>query len=137
MEIDEIKARLKEAADVIRRIPKVNGPQGYATAWPDFVRSATEAYGYDSLSVKPPPPSNDQIDNAWKAMEWLNYLDGKSQKMLWAWANGMAVWRLAQWHNMSEAKLRRWRDQSCQAIATKTVPAKNICVMASNQGINQ
>lgn len=119
METDEIKSRLKEAADVIRRIPKVNGPNGYATAWPDFVRNATEAYGYADLKVKPPTPSNEQIDNAWKAVEWLNILDRKSQKMLWAWANEMPVWKLAQWHSMSESKLRRWRDESCRQIAAQ------------------
>lgn len=119
MTIDEIKSRLKEAADVIRRIPKVNGPNGYASSWPDFVRSATEAYGYDDLRVKPPPPDKDQIDRAWKAVEWLNLLDRKSQKMLWAWANDMPIWKLAQWHNMSEGKLRRWRDESCKRISAQ------------------
>lgn len=117
--IDEIKDRLREAADVIRRIPKVQGPNGYQTAWPDIVRNAVEAYGYEDLKVRPPAPSNEQIDQAWEAIEWLKLLNQKDQKMIWAWANGTAIWRLAQWHGISEGKLRRWRDQCCETISNK------------------
>lgn len=117
--IDDVKKRLREAAETIRRIPKVMGPQGYGNSWPDIVRQAVEAYGYQDAWSKRPPPQNDEIDRAWEAVEWLNILDAKAQKMLWAWASGVQVWRLAQMHHVSESKLRRWRDESCAKIAKK------------------
>lgn len=119
MTIDKIKKRLRDAAEVIRRIPKPNGPNGYANCWPDVVRNAVEAYGYEDSRANSPPPTNKEIDAAWEAVEWLNYLDIKGKKMLWAWANSTPIWRLAQWHGMSEGKLRRWRDQCCETIAEK------------------
>lgn len=52
-----VRARLKEAADVFRRLP--NGERRYLSdmraKWPAVVRDTMEAYGWDAPAARRPP----------------------------------------------------------------------------------
>ena len=86
---DAIKSRLREAADVLARLPANRGPQEYGSTWPDIVRSTWErwAEGYEwhpkmqnrvmgpaRVRVRPAVPSGIEIDRMDEAMGWLNWL---------------------------------------------------------------
>tara|TARA_R110000787_G_scaffold89802_6_gene189981 strand:- start:2077 stop:2559 length:483 start_codon:yes stop_codon:yes gene_type:complete len=65
--LDEFSDILIEAACTIHRLPRA-GPRGYASGWPDWVRDAQLAYGYNAETVSLGPPSSKEIDRLDKVL---------------------------------------------------------------------
>lgn len=59
--LDEWEEMTHEAARTIVRLPPVHG-RGFRTSWPDWLRDANLAYGYNQESVRLGPPSAQEID---------------------------------------------------------------------------
>ena len=97
--------RLDLAADVMHSLPPV-GPQGYVSAWPDYVSSFADQVEQEPR-MKKPLPSPRMITQADEAMLWLRWLDKDIGEILWARAN-RKPWKRITWrHGISRATAHR------------------------------
>jgi hypothetical protein len=93
--------RLDLAADVMRSMPPVR-PQGYVSAWPDYVHGFADQVEQEAR-MKKPLPSPRMITQADEAMLWLRWVDKDIGQILWARANRKA-WKGICWqHGISRA----------------------------------
>ena len=117
-----VKHRLREAAATFwawhANQPRV-GPIGFRPSWPEIVRQAAEAYGYDSARARPAPPAPDAIDRMDAALDWLNLVSDEDRRLLWAWANGAALWRIGQRFGKSERTMHNWIARAALVIAAQ------------------
>ena len=88
--------RLDLAADVMHSLPPV-GPQGYVSAWPEYVSSFADQVEQEPR-MKKPLPSPRMITQADEAMLWLRWLDKDIGEILWARAN-RKPWKRITWHH--------------------------------------
>jgi len=97
--------RLDLAADVMRSMPPVR-PQGYVSAWPDYVHGFADQRDQEP-QMKKPLPSPRMITQADEAMLWLRRVDKDIGEILWARANRKA-WKGICWqHGISRATASR------------------------------
>ena len=97
--------RLDLAADVMHSLPPV-GPQGYVSAWPEYVSSFADQVEQEPR-MKKPLPSPRMITQADEAMLWLRWLDKDIGEILWARAN-RKPWKRITWsHGISRATAHR------------------------------
>jgi len=118
--------RLDLAADVMRSMPPVR-PQGFVSAWPDYVSTFPDQVGQEPR-MKRPLPSPRMITQADEAMLWLRWLDKDIGQILWARANRMA-WKGISWqHGISRATANRRFEYGLAVIVLrlngKAVPLK-------------
>lgn len=117
---DTIKARIEEAATTFRHWlanEPEPGPKAYGSNWPEIIRQAIEAYGYDDARVKLPVPSGPAIARMDEVFGWFDWLDREDQKLVWWRANGMAWWKFAQRYGRSESWVRRRHRETLKFIA--------------------
>ncbi len=122
MDTDAIKLRLREAADVLRRLPSTIGPKEYGSNWPDIVRSTWErwAEGYDwhpksqnrvlgpaKVRLRPAVPSGAEIDRMDEALGWLKWLGEDEADMVWSRACGITWRSLEDFDGRSRETLRK------------------------------
>jgi hypothetical protein len=88
--------RLDLAADVMRSMPSVR-PQGYVSAWPEYVSTFADQVEQEPR-MKKPLPSPRMITQADEAMLWLRWVDKDIGEILWARANRDA-WKKISWHH--------------------------------------
>ena len=118
--------RLDLAADVMRSMPPVR-PQGFVSAWPDYVSTFADQVGQEPR-MKRPLPSPRMITQADEAMLWLRWLDKDIGQILWARANRTA-WKGISWqHGISRATANRRFEYGLAVIVLrlngKAVPLK-------------
>jgi len=118
--------RLDLAADVMRSMPPVR-PQGFVSAWPDYVSTFADQVGQEPR-MKRPLPSPRMITQADEAMLWLRWLDKDIGQILWARANRKA-WKGISWqHGISRATANRRFEYGLAVIVLrlngKAVPLK-------------
>jgi hypothetical protein len=97
--------RLDLAADVMHSLPPV-GPQGYVSAWPEYVSSFADQVEQEPR-MKKPLPSPRMITQADEAMLWLRWLDKDIGEILWARANHKPWKRITWHHGISRATAHR------------------------------
>ena len=73
--------RLDLAADVMRSMPPVR-PQGYVSAWPEYVSTFADQVEQEPRMTKP-LPSPRMITQADEAMLWLRWVVVTSRKVVW------------------------------------------------------
>ena len=122
--------RLDLAADVMRSMPPVR-PQGFVSAWPDYVSTFADQVGQEPR-MKRPLPSPRMITQADEAMLWLRWLDKDIGQILWARANRKA-WKGISWqHGISRATANRRFEYGLAVIVWrlngKAVPLKRSMV---------
>ena len=106
---DEVEARLKEAADVLDRLPDRN-VQGYFNLWPAVVHDFGDLVGQKPVPMRRPPPSAAAISRMEEALAWIRLLALEDGKLVWARAEG-TPWKAICWRfgiARSTAD-RRWR----------------------------
>ena len=109
--------RLELAADVMRSMPAVR-PQGYVSAWPDYVSTFADQVGQEPR-MKRPLPSPRMITEADEALLWLRWLDKDIGQILWARANRKA-WKGITWHHgISRATASRRHEYGLAVIVWK------------------
>ncbi len=101
-----VEARLREAAETLRRLPLAR-PRGYFTAWPEPVRSVSEAHGYTPARLRPPPPPPAAIDRLDEVLGWMGWLDDEQIRLLWARAAGVPWRPLCQ--RLGRGRTTAWR----------------------------
>jgi hypothetical protein len=118
--------RLELAADVMRSMPPVR-PQGYVSAWPEYIPTFADQVGQEPR-MKKPLPSPRMITQADEAMLWLRWVDKDIGQILWARANREA-WKRITWHQgISRATAHRRFEYGLAVIVWKlngrTAPRK-------------
>ncbi|MDT8853934.1 DUF6362 family protein [Paracoccaceae bacterium Fryx2] len=100
--------RLELAADVMRAMPPVR-PQGYVSAWPEYLSSFADKVGQEPRMRKP-LPSPRMITEADETLLWLRWLEPGDARLLWLRAN-RKPWKLVCWEiGISRATAnRRWQ----------------------------
>lgn len=90
----EIEQRLEEAALTLRRLPNPagSGARGYGSSWPEVVREARHAYGYERARMRVVPSAR-EISRYEEAVGWLALLsDPVDRHIVWHRAEGYR-WR--------------------------------------------
>ena len=117
---DDVKTRLREAADVLRRYRISIGPKGYPKqCWPDVVIDHWDAYGWTDAVAHDEAPQGRELDQMDEALSWLTLVHGRDRKVLWMWANKCPQWQVAQRYGKSEGAVRHWVNQIVDVIADK------------------
>lgn len=88
----EIEERFEEAAYTLRRLPEGVGARGYGSSWPEVVRSAHHAYGYDQARPPRIVPSAQAISRMEECFDWLRLVDPEDARIIWLRAEGVR-WR--------------------------------------------
>jgi hypothetical protein len=88
--------RLDLAADVMRSLPPVR-PQGYVSAWPEYVHGFADQVEQEP-KMRRPLPSPRMITQADEAMLWLRWLEQDVAHILWARSNRWP-WKKVCWHH--------------------------------------
>ncbi len=119
--VDEVKARLAEAAAVLRllSLSARDRPLRLVSRWPDVVRQGFDAYGYSAPRVGPPAPSPAAVSRADQAVLWLLWLDGEQRRIVWARAAGVAWRRLEDMDGRSHTTLRRVEREAIDLVCRK------------------
>jgi len=103
------------------------GPIGIKTFWPEFVRQAIEAYGYNDIQIRPAMPGSQAISHMDLVFEWLGHIPQDrfvvrrivgaralvspiTQKHLYSWM------RLAKVLGADRRGIVRWHEQGIAAI---------------------
>lgn len=76
---DLVSARFRSTWDTLRRMPRVRGPDGARSTWPETVQDAITAYGYTEVEVRLPAPRPRAIDEAEEVFGWFKHFDGKQE----------------------------------------------------------
>jgi hypothetical protein len=118
---DEVKARLAEAAVVLRALSlgARDRPLRLVSRWPDVVRQGFDAYGYSSPRLRPPAPSPAAVSRADQSVLWLLWLDGEQRRVVWARAMGIAWRRLEDMDGRSHTTLRRVERDAIDVVCRK------------------
>lgn len=103
-----VEARLESAADVFHSLPATR-PQGYFSAWPEYLHSFADKVGQEPR-MRRPQPSPQAITQAEAALLWLRWLEPADARLLWLRAN-RTQWKPICWElGMSRATAnRRWQ----------------------------
>ena len=84
--VEEVRERLADAADTLRRLPKPPGlERSLQSPWPDTLREWL-AYGDARTQVKRSAPSPQAIDRLDEVLSWIgpNHLTAEQRAILWA-----------------------------------------------------
>ena len=105
----QVQDRLELAAGVMRQMPGVM-PQGYLSAWPEYLYSFADKVGQQP-QMRRPRPSPRAITQAEEAMLWLRWLEPADARLVWLRAN-RTQWKPICWElGISRATAnRRWEN---------------------------
>lgn len=110
---EAIGRRMVEAADTLRRLPRVE-LRNRMTAWPDVAQDSARywiAYGKEPAVARPAAPSPVAIREMDEVLGWMLLLSGADRKLAWARASGFTWRKLEVMDGRSSVTLRkRWRD---------------------------
>lgn len=89
--VQMVEDTLTEAAQTLKRLP-MDRPRGFISSMPTPVRTLSESYGWDEVTVRLPPPSAAAIDRLDEALGWMAWLEDEQVRVVWARAGGVP-WR--------------------------------------------
>lgn len=118
MVVAMVKARLREAAATLKRmrLEKWDYPSQRAAWWPDVVRLASDAYGYQDTHVARSSPQPQAIDRMEEVLGWLLWLENGSQRLVWARAERLTWRQLETNDGRSRETLRKVYDKALAVI---------------------
>jgi hypothetical protein len=91
--VEEVRERLADAGDTLRRLPKPPGlERSLQAAWPDMLRDWL-AYGWDRTQVKRAAPTPQAITRLDETLAWLHILSPTQRMVLWAREAEHMTWR--------------------------------------------
>ncbi|MFQ5985298.1 MAG: DUF6362 family protein [Alphaproteobacteria bacterium] len=114
----KVERRLVEAVDTLRRLPAPR-VQRRLTRWPDFVRTAHEAYGYHAVAPGLGAAAPEAIGRMEGALLWLRWLSPTAQRILWSRASGFSWRRIAAFAGKAPNTCRAWYMAGLKHIADR------------------
>lgn len=117
----EVRARLKEAAAVLRALALTgrDRPAKLAAHWPEVVRDGFEASAAAPMRNRPPAPRPAAVTRADAAVAWLYWTEAAERRVLWARALGVPWRRLEDMDGRSHTTLRKVEAAGCEAICRR------------------
>lgn len=118
----DIRARLEEAADTLRRLPyprEYAGLRGEKIGMPDYVRNVWEHYGKDEARIPRMPPTAAAIDRLDEALTWLHWLEQADARLVFMRALRIGWKRVCAEHRMSRTTAWRVWTASLMEIARR------------------
>ncbi len=118
---DTVRLWLEQAADTLRRLPDRERPYiyGRVSAWPEIVRSAAEAYGYDDARTRSGPPEASAIDNLGRVIVWFGWLPTNWRRIVWGRACGVPGSKIARRIGCNRATIWRTEKRARTQIAQR------------------
>jgi hypothetical protein len=110
--VEEVRERLADAGDTLRRLPKPPGlERSLQAAWPDILRDWL-AYGWDKTQVKRAAPTPQAITRLDESLAWMHLLSPSQRMVLWAREAERMSWRRISYcdHAMGHGKGRGIRQ---------------------------
>jgi len=113
-----VKARLREAAATLKRmkLERWDYPSQRLAWWPEVVRQASDAYGYQETHVARSAPAPAAIDRMEEALKWLLWLENGHQKLVWGRAERLTWRQLEVADGRSRETLRKAHDMALAVI---------------------
>lgn len=112
---ERVEDRLREAADVMRRLPPVR-VQGYFSTWPAIAHDFADRVGRELQRMRRPPPSPDAITRAEATLLWLRWLEVEDARLVWMRAE-RARWReICQRFGIARSTANRRYDYALAVI---------------------
>ncbi len=127
--VAEVEGRLCEAVDTLKRLPVPDIQRGM-TAWPEILRSASEAYGYNDVRTRLAPASAAAIDRLEETLQWLKWLPRKAQQILWSRAEGFSWRRIAKFVGKAPNTCKAWHLAGLHHIASRLNDKKKVAQSA-------
>lgn len=130
MDAETVIYRLEEAGRTLIALPgKGCLPASFGSGWPDVVRAAVEAYGYDPEQIRPPAPEPQAITRMDEAFRWVGLIPAtqRSHRRIvlmramvhpitgrhrWSWR------RIARAFGWDHRAIQRWHAQGVDAIVS-------------------
>ena len=124
-----VEERFEEAAFTLRRLPDSRVP-GYFNTWPQVVRSAYEAFGYDRARMPRIAPSPGAIARMEETFTWLLWLGADDARIVWLRAENVP-WKPICWRVglTRQTAWRRW-VAALQTVATRLSAASKRTTMS-------
>jgi hypothetical protein len=117
----DVKYRLADAARTLKQMPLPKGglPRaGYGSGWPDIVRNAKEAYGYDPARNFRFTPASEKIARMEETIQWLFWVAKEELPLVWGRASGITWRRLEDIDGRSRTTLKTIYDLALATIQT-------------------
>lgn len=115
----DIEDRFDEAARTLRRVRVPGGARGYGSSWPEVVRSAHAAYGYDEARPMRLVPGPAAISRMEETFDWLRLAEPEDARIIWLRAEGVRWQQICIRAGCARATAwRRW-VAALQTIANK------------------
>lgn len=121
---DQVKARVVEMADTLRKLPALNGPRMFGNNMPDVVRRYDESYGFEP-SRSFVRATAGEIARMEEAYGWINsYLGEEQRKLVYDYGfiktrKGMYLDRYLERNDMVRRTFERKIQRACQTIASE------------------
>ena len=119
-----VEERFEEAAFTLRRLPESRVP-GYFNTWPQVVRSAYEAFGWERARMPRIAPSPGAIGRMEETFTWLLWLEPDDARIVWLRAENVP-WKPICWRVGLSRKTawQRW-VAALQTVASRLSATSN------------
>lgn len=122
----ETEDRIERAILTVTSLPETDLAKlkGGGSAWPEVVRNAGEAYGYEPQKRAKFRPTAKDYDRMLPDLELLlmhRMLDAnghRNYRIIWSRAFDLSWWRLAERAGRSERQVQRWYKDAMRSIHT-------------------
>lgn len=106
--ITEVQDRIINACKTIRALPdKERRFFQVESGWPDYVRDASEAYGYDDARMPRFRPSPADVGDCLTALAWARGIAKGEFKLIWMRSYGLAFSTIGRAIGRSDETARR------------------------------
>ncbi len=113
-----VEERLADAADVLRRLPKVK-VQGYFSLWPNYIYEFSDLVGQEPRQLRLPPPPPAAITRMDATLDWLKWLEPNDAKLAWA-RSDRTPWKMICYRfGISRATANRCFEYALSVIACR------------------
>ena len=119
---DQVRARIVEMAETLRKLPAVEGPSTKSNNMPDIVRRYDEAYGFETARARI-RATGAEIARMEECFDWINtYLGEEDRKLIYDYGfiksrKGMYLDRYLERNDMVRRTFERRINRCCQDIA--------------------
>lgn len=121
---ETVIARLREAADTLRRLPFPKGgkPPGLKAAWPDVVADYWTVYAKHKPKMRLAAAEPGAILRMDEALQWILWIERDQRIIVWAKASGFSWREIAKLHGGGgRSTLQRRHDKAVALIIARLI----------------
>lgn len=107
--ITEVETRILRACKTIRALPdRERRFFQVESGWPDYVRDAAEAYGYNETGMPRFRPSPTDVGDCLNALAWANGISKVDFRLVWLRSKGLSFGTISRIIHRSDETARRY-----------------------------